>query len=108
MPGLHTDGRKQEARSLTRSFRLLLLLAPTVGLGLVWAGQSGTQVASWGAGVNRGGQKRGPASGEKMKLFSLYAPLFLQCGMGLPPDPRQSHGDARNEGFSLKPWGLGQ
>ena len=43
-----------------------------------------------------------------MKLFSLYAPLFLQCGMGLPPDPRQSHGDARNEGFSLKPWGLGQ
>lgn len=108
MPGLHTDGKKQEARSLARSFRLLLLLAPTVGPGLVWAGQRGAQVASWGAGVNKGEQKRGPASGEKIKLFSLYAPLFLQCGMGLPLDPRQSHRDAHNEGFSLKPRGLGQ
>ena len=61
-----------------------------------------------GGRVNRGGQKRGPASGEKIKLFSLSAPQFLQCGMGLPLDPRQSHGDAHNEGFSLKPWGLGQ
>ena len=105
MPGLPTDGKKQEARSLAR---LPLLLAPPVGRGLVWAGQRGTQVASWGAGVNRGGQRRGPASGEKMKLFSLSAPQFLQCGMGLPPEPGQSHRDAHNEGFSLKPRGLGQ
>lgn len=103
MPGLHTRWQKQEARS----FRLPLLLAPPVGG--AGTGQDRGQVASWGAGVNREGQRRGPASGEKMKLFSLLAPQFLQCGMGLPLEPRQSHGDAHNEGiYSLKPWGLGQ
>lgn len=38
------------------------------GQGLAWGGQRGTQGAFWGAGANRGGQRRGPAGGEEMKL----------------------------------------